>query len=245
MILEKIVSDKQKYLNQKTFQNYAFEQEVSFYDAIQSPGLSIIGEVKKASPSKQVIKETLVLEEITNSYNKAVDAISVITEKDYFQGSENNLINVRKVTDLPILRKDFIIDERQLYESKKMGANAILLIVEILNFYQLKKFINLAEELKLDALVEVHSAADVNKAIKAGAKIIGINNRNLKTFDVDLKKTAQLKQLIPKDILVISESGLKQPKDLNKIGNVDGVLIGETFMRCSNIEKTAEAFKNV
>jgi indole-3-glycerol phosphate synthase len=244
MILKQIVRKKQAYLKHKKFKNYSYEKTISFREAMQSPGMSIIGEVKKASPSKDVIKEQLSIDQVTHSYNQCVQAISVITEQDFFQGSENNLIAVRQQTHLPILRKDFIIDERQIVESKKMGANAILLITSILNFYQLKKFIRLANELNLDALVEVHNKAEVKKALKAGAKIIGINNRDLKTFKIDLKTTKRLKQMIPNNTLVISESGLQQPKDLKTIGTVDGVLIGETFMRSNNIVKTAEAFKN-
>ena len=209
-----------------------------FKKAISKNRLTLIAEIKKASPSKGDIVKDFNPEKIAKSYKKVgVDAVSVLTERNYFKGDLEYLKIVRKTINVPILRKDFIIDEYQLYGAKLYGADAVLLICAILTPETLKKFITTARKLKMHVLVEVHSKAELNVALKSGAEIIGINNRNLKTFKVDLKTTEKLIKFIPKNKIVVSESGIKTREDilyLKKL-EVNAVLIGETLMRSKNI----------
>jgi indole-3-glycerol phosphate synthase len=251
MILDKIVEKKQESLKSKEFlsrEEYIKRIEKlpkpeSFYKAIKKEGLSIIGEVKKASPSKGLIKEDFNPVEIAKEYEKCVDAISVLTEEHFFMGSLEYLKQVKSVVSIPVLRKDFIIDENQIYEARIKGASCVLLITAILEKEKLKEFINIAKSIYLDALVEVHTEEELNTALEAGAKIIGINNRNLKDFSVDLNTTLKLRELIPKEVLVISESGIYSEEDIKILKDIDGVLVGESFMRCSDILKKAKEFK--
>lgn len=253
MILDQIVEKKSDRLKNTSFMERSdylseikkMKNPPSFYEAMGKEGLSIIGEVKKASPSKGIIKADFNPKEIACEYGDAVDAISVLTEQDFFKGSPKYLEEVRKVSDLPILRKDFIIDENQIYEARIIGASAVLLITAILEEEKLREFIEIAESIDLDALVEVHTREEVETAIRAGAKIIGINNRNLKDFSVDLKTTLDLSKVIPEEILVISESGIATEADIVvlKEAEIDGILVGESFMRCEDIPKKAKEFK--
>jgi len=253
MILDRIVEKKKRRLKEinldiKLLKEKAEKEESkpSFIEALQKEGLSIIGEVKKASPSKGLIKENFDPLELAIEYEKCVDVVSVLTEEDFFLGSPEYLKEIANEIRIPVLRKDFIIDEVQIYEAKILGASAILLIVAILGEKKLKDFMQLAKTLGMDTLIEVHTKKEVEIALEAEAMIIGINNRNLKTFEVDLNTTVELAKLIPKDKVIISESGIKDEMDIKKLkrAGIDGVLIGEIFMRCDNIEKLAGKLKD-
>ncbi|KOA19976.1 indole-3-glycerol phosphate synthase [Clostridium homopropionicum DSM 5847] len=254
MILDKIVQRKREaLLIQKEKESiYDIKEKIknmkeppSFYDAIAKKGLSIIGEIKKASPSKGLIREDFNPVEIASEYEVAVDAISVLTEEDFFMGKPEYLREVSKTVSLPTLRKDFIIDEFQIYEARELGASCILLIVAILEQEKLLEYIRIAESIKMDALVEAHTEEEVERAIAAGAKIIGINNRNLKDFSVDFNSTIKLKAIIPEGILVISESGIENKEQIKilKKAAIDGVLVGESFMKSGSIKNMAREFK--
>jgi Indole-3-glycerol phosphate synthase len=198
----------------------------------------IIGEVKKASPSKGVIKSEFDYMEIAKMYSQAnIDAVSVLTERYYFQGSDKYLYDIAREYNYPVLRKDFIIDPFQIYQAKLLGASAILLIVSILSDEELLKFRIIAEILGMDCLVEVHDREELERAVNAGSKIIGINNRNLKTFEVSLKTTEELIKYIPENVAVVSESGIRNTEDLLYVKDlgVNAVLIGEMFMRAESI----------
>lgn len=205
-------------------------------------GLSIIGEVKKASPSKGIIREEFNIEEIVKEYSSCVNSISVLTEEHFFHGNPLYLKYICSITHLPLLRKDFIIDPYQIYESKYLGASSVLLIASILDRDTLKAFNKLAYSLGLDTIIEVHSQEDIKNALYAEAKIIGINNRNLNNFTLNLNKTFELRSYIPKDILVISESGISTAEHISylKQANIDGILVGESFMKTSNIQLKAK-----
>jgi indole-3-glycerol phosphate synthase len=226
-ILSKIVANTEKHLLKAKKSDFPFER------ALKEKGISFICEVKKASPSKGVIAEDFPYLQIAKEYEAAgASAISVLTEPEFFKGKNKYLQSIAKEVKIPVLRKDFIIDEFQIYEAKFLGASAVLLICAILENEKLKGFIELARSIGLSALVETHNEAEVENALNAGAKIIGINNRNLKTFNVDLQTTKRLCKLIPSDVIKVSESGIKTPQDmqfLKKCG-VDAVLIGESFM---------------
>lgn len=208
-----------------------------FEKALAKEGMSFICEVKKASPSKGVIAEHFPYVEIGREYEKAgADAMSVLTEPSYFQGSNDYLSAIRREVSIPLLRKDFTVDEYMLYEAKKIGADAVLLICAILSPMQLSEYAGIARELGLSALAEAHDEAEIGMAMKAGAKIIGVNNRNLKDFTVDINNSVRLRELVPRDILFVSESGMKTRADIARLeeNGTDAVLIGETFMRSSD-----------
>lgn len=201
---------------------------------LEYPGVSIIAEVKKASPSKGVICRDFKPVDIALNYEQnGAQALSVLTDVDFFQGSLLYMMQVREAVAIPVLRKDFIIDALQIEEARAHGADAILLICAILETDQIKDFKAQAESLGMDSLVEVHDEHDLDKALAAGADLIGINNRNLRDFTVDIGTTFRLKQLIPDTIPVISESGLQSGADLMalKRGGLAGALIGESLMR--------------
>jgi indole-3-glycerol phosphate synthase len=204
-----------------------------FERALSSPGLSFICEIKKASPSKGVIAEDFPYPEIAREYEAAgADAISVLTEPEFFQGRNKYLSEIAREAGIPILRKDFVIDEYQIYESKLIGASAVLLICAALDRQALKKYIRLADELELSTLVEARSEADVEMALAEGARIIGINNRDLHTFDVDPGAAARLRPLVPDSVLFVAESGIMSVEDIRPLrGIADAALIGEAMMR--------------
>lgn len=213
-----------------------------FRAALQKEGISIIAEVKKASPSKGVICENFDPAEIAAAYEKAgADAISVLTEEYYFKGSSAYLSAIRQKTSIPILRKDFIIDEYQIYEARFIGADAVLLIAALLNMDAIKSFSETARKLGLACLTEVHDMRELESALAAGCDIIGINNRNLKTFEVSLNVTKSLAESVPEDIILVSESGIRSYEDMQSVKSygADAVLIGEAFMRESTAEKIA------
>lgn len=218
----------------------------SFYDALNKKGLSIIGEIKKASPSRGIIKQDFEPIKIAEQYNKAVDAISILTEEHFFIGKPEYISNVHKNIDIPILRKDFIISPIQIFEARELGASAVLLIAAILNQKLiLTEFINIAYGIGIDALVEVHNEQELELALNCGANIIGINNRNLYDFSEDINTTVNLKKLIPDNIIVVSESSIHTNEDIQiiKNSNIDAILVGESFMRSDNIIQKAEEFK--
>jgi indole-3-glycerol phosphate synthase len=217
--------------NEKTNKPLPFEHSLS------ASGLSFICEVKKASPSKGVIAEDFPFLEIAKEYEEGgAAAISVLTEPEFFLGSDQYLREIAAEVKIPVLRKDFIIDEYQIYEAKLWGAKAILLICALLEQETLSSFLKTAGELALDCLVEIHSEEEAQEALSAGARIIGINNRDLTTFNVDTGLTARLQKLIPPEILTVAESGIKSVDDVRRIkeAGVDAVLIGESLMKAGD-----------
>jgi indole-3-glycerol phosphate synthase len=215
-----------------------------FLEAInKARQISLIAEIKKASPSRGVIRENFNPQEIAKVYEAVgAQAISVLTEEDFFQGSLNYLQEVKSVVKLPILRKDFILEPYQVYESRYFGADALLLIADLLSKDKLKELIQLAESLSLDCLVEVHTEKELSKVLSLKAPLIGINNRDLHTLEVDSKTTERLFPLTPKEAVVVVESGLKAHKDVLflRIMGVKAVLIGEAFMQAENIAAKVE-----
>ena len=211
-----------------------------FYRALQKEGMSYICEVKKASPSKGLIAKEFPYVKIAKEYELA--AVSCLTEPYYFKGSDDYLREIAETISIPVLRKDFIVNSYMIYQAKLLGAAAILLICAILDDEQLVEYLKLADLLGLDALVEAHDAEEVERALKAGAQIIGVNNRDLKTFEVDVRNSIRLRELAPKDVLFVSESGIKTSEDIRKLyeNEVDAVLIGETLMRSDDKKKALE-----
>ncbi|MDO5519959.1 MAG: indole-3-glycerol phosphate synthase TrpC [bacterium] len=217
------------------------EPETTFYSQLQSPGIHFICEVKKASPSKGIIASEFDYIKIAKEYEEIGAAcISVLTEPSFFQGDNEYLTRIKQTVSIPVLRKDFIIDEYQIYEAKTLHADCILLIAAILDKQQLKEYIEISHGLHMNALVEVHDRDELKKALEAGASIIGVNNRNLKNFTVDITRALSLREKVPKDIVFIAESGVKTAEDvlLLKENRVNGVLIGETFMKSNDKGKT-------
>ena len=211
--------------------NFAFE------NALKKPGISFICECKKASPSKGLIAPDFPYLQIAKEYEAAgADGISVLTEPKWFLGSDEYLKEIASTVNIPCLRKDFTVDEYMIYEAKVLGASAVLLICSILAEEELREYIYLCDELGLSALVEAHDEAEVCVAVNAGARIIGVNNRNLKDFSVDTDNSRRLRALIPKDVLFVSESGVKSAEDVAKLRTIgaDAVLIGETLMRAND-----------
>ncbi len=204
-----------------------------FAAALAGHDLSVIAEMKRASPSHGVFREDFRAREIAQSYEASgAAALSVLTEEDYFQGSLTDLIDARDATGLPVLRKDFIVDSYQLFESAATGADAILIIVATLDDYYLRAYLETAETLELAAVVEVHTEDELVRAVRAGAKMIGVNNRDLKNLEVNLETSLRLRPKIPAGVVSISESGIKTPEDLRRLRDAgfNAALIGERFM---------------
>lgn len=211
-----------------------------FKKALQGkPGqVKVIGEIKKASPSHGIFDSVFLKEnsipEMARIYERAgVSAISVLTDKKYFAGSPEDLKKVKSVAGVPVLRKDFIVDEYQVYESRAMGADAVLLIVSVLSLTVLKRMVNLVHELKMHALVEAGDERDIDRALEAGAEIIGINNRNLRTMQVELNRTINLAKYIPGGCILVSESGIdswEQVRMLNEQAGINAVLVGKSLV---------------
>ena len=210
----------------------------------KSGSLSLIGEIKKASPSRGVIREDFNPSQIAAIYQESgAQAISVLTEEDHFQGSLAYIQQVKNTVGLPVLRKDFIVDDYQVYESKFYGADAVLLIAELLTKEQIREILEIAKSLSLDCLVEVHEEKELKKILNLkNINLIGINNRNLNTLEVDFKTTERLYPLIPKDKIVVVESGIKRYQDIMflKILGIKAVLIGEAFMEARDIKMKVE-----
>ena len=248
MILSRIIEEKRKVVDEakKAKPQVDLIKEIkslsvksSFKKNISRPHhINLIAEIKKASPSKGILRGDFNPVKIAITYQaNGASAISVLTDERFFEGRLDYIPKVRGNISIPILRKDFFIDEYQIYETVASGAEAILLIPEILSMAQMSKFYNLAAELGLDCLVEVHNEEDIEKALAIGASIIGINNRDLHTFKVDLSVTQRLIRLIPQNKVIVSESGIKSYEDimfLKSLG-VNAVLIGEVFMEADDI----------
>ena len=211
--------------------------DFSFEKAIAKEDISFICEVKKASPSKGIIAEDFPYVQIAKDYERAgADCISVLTEPDYFKGDKKYLKEISENVSVPLIRKDFVIDEYMIYDAKIHGASCILLICSILNQETIEEYIKICDNLGMSALVEAHDEEEIQKAVKSGARMIGVNNRDLKTFHVDIGNSERLRQLVPDNILFIAESGIQTNEDIKRLrkAHVNGVLIGETFMRAEN-----------
>lgn len=208
--------------------------EFSFEHALEKPDISFICECKKASPSKGLIAPDFPYLKIAKEYEAAgADCISVLTEPKWFLGRDEYLKEIARSVSIPCLRKDFTVDEYMIYEARLLGASAVLLICSILSEEQISEYICICDELGLSALIEAHDEHEINMALGAGARIIGINNRNLKDFSVDTDNSRRLRVRIPSDVLFVSESGVSSTKDVIKLREIgaDAVLIGETLMR--------------
>ena len=221
-------------------------QAPSFYGALAAPGMSYICELKKASPSKGLIAPDFPYVEIAREYEAAgASAISCLTEPYYFQGTDRYLQEVVQNVSIPILRKDFTVDEYMIYQAKELGASAVLLICAILEEAQVREYRQIAEELGLDALVEAHDEKEVASAVAAGAQIIGGNNRNLRDFSVNLDNAARLRDRVPPGVLYVAESGVRRPADVAAVRamGADGVLIGEALMRAKDKSAMLNQFR--
>ncbi len=209
----------------------------AFEKALRKPGISFICECKKASPSKGLIAPDFPYLQIAREYEAAgADCISVLTEPKWFLGSDIYLREIADTVTIPCLRKDFTVDEYMIYEAKTLGASAVLLICSLLDEARIAKYLDICHRLGLSALVEAHDAAEVKSALSAGARIIGVNNRNLKDFSVDTDNSRKLRELIPPDVLFVSESGVSCPEDAAKLREIgaDAVLVGEALMRAAD-----------
>lgn len=230
---EKVPLEKMKDMAKNIDTNFDF----TFEKALKKDGVSFICEVKKASPSKGIISSDFDYIKIAKEYEKVgASCISVLTEPEFFKGDNVYLKEIRSAVEIPLLRKDFIIDEYQIYQSKTLGANAVLLICALLDTKTIEQYIKVCNSLGLCAVVEVHDEKEVQSALSANARIIGVNNRNLKDFTVDINNSLKLRNLVPSDVTFISESGIKTAKDIEKLSQnaVDAVLIGEALMRAEN-----------
>lgn len=220
--------------------------EFPFERAIAKDGISFICEVKKASPSKGIIAEDFPYLEIAWDYERAgADCISVLTEPDYFKGDDEYLKSISREVAIPTIRKDFIIDEYQIYEAKLLGAACVLLIAALLDTDTIKRYKSVCDKLGLSALVEAHDEAEIKNAMAAGARMIGVNNRDLRTFEVDINNSIRLRGLVPGDILFVAESGIKTAEDIRALrgAGVNGVLIGETLMRSDDKKRMLDELR--
>lgn len=217
-----------------------------FAKALQGPEVAFICEVKKASPSKGMIAQDFPYRTIAREYEVAgAAAVSVLTEPYYFLGSDQYLQEIVQEVRIPVLCKDFIIDAYQIYEARCLGASAVLLICALLEDTILREYITIARSLGLSALVEAHDEKEIASAVRVGAEIIGVNNRNLKDFSVDFSNSTRLRELVPKDVLFVAESGIKTAKDVQTLreAGVNGVLIGETLMKSADKKAMLQALR--
>lgn len=245
MILDRIAADTKLRVNKEKrkvpfsqMRAMAYKKEKNtgfpFEKMLKEPGMHYICEVKKASPSKGVIAENFPYLEIAKEYEEAgAGAISCLTEPKYFLGKNEYLQKITENVKIPVLRKDFTVDEYMIYEAKVLGASVVLLICAILDTDTISRYIKICDQLGLSALVEVHDEEEMKSAIEAGARVIGVNNRNLKDFTVDIGNSLRLRSQAPEEILFVAESGIKTAEDIRKLkeAKVNGVLIGETLMR--------------
>jgi len=246
-MLDKIIAQKRQEIEQrKKIATMTYLQEriarqkppLDIALTLKGDHIRLIAEVKQASPSRGMLRPNLNPVELAQTYAEGgAAAISVLTEANYFMGSIEHLAAIREVVGLPLLRKDFIFDPYQVYESRAYGADALLLIAAVLNQEQLKELVSLSHSLGLRCLVEVHNTGEVERAVLSGAEIIGINNRDLNTFTVDITTTRRLRPLIPQERIVISESGIKSKRDIEKLGKwgVDAVLVGEALVTAGDV----------
>ncbi|MGN0376732.1 MAG: indole-3-glycerol phosphate synthase TrpC [Suilimivivens sp.] len=222
--------------------NFAFE------NALKKPGIAFICECKKASPSKGIIAPDFPYLQIAKNYEAAgADCISVLTEPKWFLGSDAYLKEITSSVSIPCLRKDFTVDAYMIYEAKVLGASAVLLICSILSQGQIKEYISVCDELGLSSLVEAHDEREATMALRAGARVIGVNNRNLRDFSVDTDNSRRLRELIPRDVLFVSESGVNGADDVAKLREIgaDAVLIGETLMRAPDKKAKLDELRGV
>ena len=261
MILDKIIQRTKEDLERRkvefplewlgrslAYNNYAPRDVIPHLKATPQEPYRIIAEVKKASPSKGVIREDFDPIAIAQSYERAgANVLSILTEPHFFQGDLEYLTQIRRYVGTPLLRKDFIIDQYQLVEALVYGADLVLLIAKALSSKELKSLLEYTRHLGMEALVEIHDKEDLTKAIFAGADIIGVNHRNLETFEMDMDLTEKLMPLIPNGKIIVAESGVDYKETIKHLSQVgaDAFLIGEHFMRQDNIEKAVRAFKEV
>lgn len=257
MILDEIVADKKRRLPEhksrisetemRKMAESIHREGASFYQALKKDGISIIGEFKQASPSLGKITSKIDLTERMEEYSASADAVSCLTEEDHFLGNADYLKKIRKMTKLPILRKDFMIDPYQFYEAKVIGADAVLLIAAILDDAEMKDFYQLSKELGLDALVEVHDEYEMERALKLDVDIIGVNNRDLRDFTIRLDTTKRLSVMVPKEKVFVAESGIITDEDVLflKECRVDAFLIGRAFMEAENPGELAGRWKSL
>ncbi len=257
MILKKIANKTiERYAVIKS--NRSFEEVKTAAQSLQNPApfafekalkhkdISFICEVKKASPSKGIISEGFPFETIAADYAKhGASAISVLTEPHYFLGSDSTLSRVKDITGIPVLRKDFTVDAYQIYEAALIGADAVLLICALLDTATVAEYIRIADSLGLSCLVEAHTEAEISSAVRAGARVVGVNNRNLNTFAVDLENCVKLRKRVPPGITYVAESGIRTPQDVAHLreNGVDAVLIGEALMKSQNIGEALKALR--
>lgn len=233
---------KQKALSMDCNTGFPFE------NALKGEGIHFICECKKASPSKGLIAEEFPYVEIAKDYEAAgASCISVLTEPRWFLGANEYLKEITSTVSIPCIRKDFTVDEYMIYEAKTLGASAVLLICSILSEDTIREYIKICDTLGLSALVEAHDEEEVYMAARAGARIIGVNNRNLKDFTVDIHNSGRLRKLVPQDILFVAESGIKTHEDIKVLeeDHVNGVLIGETLMRAANKKAMLDELKGI
>ncbi len=256
MMLKKITADKRIRLEkQKALVPFcairreaelANRKEGLFDQALQKKGISIIGEFKNASPSLGKIKSKITMKERMEAYQASVDAISCLTEEDHFLGSINDLKKIRTMTELPILRKDFMIDEYQFYEAKAVGADAVLLIAAILDDVQMRDFYGLTKALHMDALVEVHDEWELERALLADVSVIGINNRDLNDFTIRLETTKRLSSMVPQGKRIVSESGVREDAHIRylKECGADACLVGRALMEAEDPKELVKRWKH-
>ena len=252
---ERIEKEKQKISlvevrkNAESIKNTEKEKYFNFEKAIgKKEKINFICEIKKASPSKGIIAEDFDYIEIAKDYQKAgADAISCLTEPHYFLGSDEYLKAVKETVNIPVLRKDFIIDEYMIYKSKNIKADAILLIAAVLDKYKLKDYFDIANDLGLSSLFEIHNEEELEKVLNLNPRIIGVNNRDLKTFKVDINNSVRLRKLIPNNIIFVSESGIKCREDIKTLeeNKTNAVLIGESLMTKKDKEKEIKKLRGI
>lgn len=257
-ILERIAADKRiqvaeekkqvslEEMKAKAMQTKALLPDFIFEETLKKENVSFICEVKKASPSKGVIAKDFPYVQIAKDYEAAgADCLSVLTEPKYFLGSDQYLQEIRQAVNIPILRKDFTVDVYQIYQAKVLGANAILLICALLDEAFVKECMEICDELGLTALVETHDEEEIKMAINAGARVIGVNNRNLKDFSVDIHNSTRLRTYAPEGTLFVAESGISSREDVKAFEEekVDAVLVGETLMRAENKKEKLNELK--
>lgn len=248
MILDEIIAYKKKEVEalksrldmDSCVKGFPLKEQGAFKKALHGPGIHLIAEVKRASPSKGILKKDLNPAKLAGEYQEGgAAAISVLTDRHFFQGSAQDLMTVKSKVDIPVLRKDFIIDPCQICEARHMGADAILLIAAVLDGQRLNSFIALAGQLGLDALVEVHCREELKRALDCGGDIIGINNRDLRTLQVNLATTIALAPLVPQNCVLVSESGIHTGADMKRLAQtgVNAVLVGEALVAAGNLRE--------
>ncbi len=253
MILEEIARHKRgeivcmkERLSDNPFNGNLEKSNRSFLEAIKGKSsVSLIAEIKRASPSKGLIRENLDVKYVSGLYNKYADAISVVTDELFFAGHPSLVKSAKLYSQNPVLRKDFLVDELQIKESRFLGADAVLLIASLLSADEIARFIDTASFYEMDCLVEVHNRQELEKAVSAGSKIIGINNRDLQTFKVDVSTTTKLAGLVPSEKILVSESGFSSRQEIDKMqGIADAVLVGTSLMESEDLEKKLMELSN-